>query len=118
MRSINLETGRAYPRKRPVDWAAVRRILAYRRERSAMTKAGYIEREILQGGYSDYNGRRIVDAIPSADGRRVFVKVVDQTGVTVRDLTPAVPNIQERANAGSQQSRPLSSLELAAIYRM
>ena len=42
-----------------------------------MVKAGYVEREILHPQLGAHMGKRVVDAVPSADGQRVFVRIVD-----------------------------------------
>jgi hypothetical protein len=108
MRSTNPETGKPFPRNRPVDWAAVARIRAYRSEHRRMAAAGYVEREILHPQLGSHMGLRVVAATPSADGRHVFVKIVDQNGEVVRSaFNPQDARAAEQQRAWvQQQSRP------------
>ena len=75
MRKIDPETGIPFQRKRPVNWQFVRSTLAFRREMQRMKRAGYVARRMFNEQLGSDMGKRIVDAVPSADGRILFLKI-------------------------------------------
>jgi hypothetical protein len=71
-----LANGKPYPRKRPVNWAVVRRWLKSSRERKRMIAGGYrfheTDWEIVRG---DAQGKVIIDAVVAQDGLGVWTKL-------------------------------------------
>ena len=115
MRSIDPATGKPFPRKRPVKWTFVARAIAHRRERRQMKQAGFVERGILQDTYGPHMGKRIVEAVPSADGQSIFIKVVDSDG-RLTDLAPPAPAaLQRPAQYGHPTAWSLNYWERAQL---
>lgn len=66
-------------RKRPIDWQFVKRALATRRQRRALTVEGYIEADPTECGFTLFDnlrqrGHRIADVQVSTSGTRLFIK--------------------------------------------
>lgn len=78
MRTFNGD--KPWPRKRPVDWNVVKRVLAVRREHRRMTQAGYTRHEtdweIVRGSRQN---EVIVDVVISNDGKNVWTKLGNPT---------------------------------------
>jgi hypothetical protein len=73
-----LANGKPYPRKRPVDWAAVRRILRHRQEHRAIIRDGFTEVGHFGAWFYLDQGRKVLtDARVHPDGTRLYVRLED-----------------------------------------
>lgn len=57
-------------------------------------------------------GLRVADAVPSADGRRVFVRIVDKDGQTVSN-----PDQQDRRSAEAQRAYAAPPMLTGGTFR-
>lgn len=88
MRSINPETGRPWPRHRPINWPSLKAILAYRKESKRLSDDGFIR----VGAFSNLPwespniSHLVVEARIAHGGRSLWVKLEPR-----QDRTPPLP---------------------------
>jgi hypothetical protein len=76
-RSFNPDTGKPYPRRRPVDWKTVRRVLAYRQADREIRAEGFIRVRAFAGlkWESPALSHRIIETRIHPDGMGLYVKL-------------------------------------------
>jgi hypothetical protein len=75
MRPINPETDRPYPRRRPIDWATVRRTLTWRQADKRLRDQGYIPLNPFAAFPWTQGRGRVVATAHHPDGQHVYVKL-------------------------------------------
>ncbi len=76
MRSINPETDKPWPKKRPVNWSFVRRVLKWRQADKRIRGEGFEKVEAFSSlpWESPYHTHRILEARIHPDGQTLYVK--------------------------------------------
>lgn len=75
MRPINPETGKPYPRTRPIDWKRTRETLAWRQADKRFIDAGYIPLNEFAAFPWSKTLERVVATAHHPSGQRVYVKI-------------------------------------------
>ena len=76
MRKINPETGKPYPRKRPMQWEQAFRIGRHRKAHAKIIADGFVEcASFSQLPMTNNGGWKIIDATIHPDGTRLYVKM-------------------------------------------
>lgn len=80
MRPFNPETGKPWPRKKPVDWDSVRSTLRYRQEDKRLRDAGFtrISAFAALSWESPMCTHLVTDAVVAHGGRSVYVRTTQR----------------------------------------